>query len=61
MESPRDSDEESSEPESVIIEHWSTFLNDSQFISIMKINQDEDDNQGDKENADPNLKKVSGD
>jgi len=27
----------------------------------MKINQDEDDNQGDKENADPNLKKVSGD
>lgn len=34
-----------------MIDYKSTFLNDSQFISIMKVNQEE---ESDKENANPN-------
>ena len=46
---------ESSEPESVVIDYKSTFLNDSQFISIMKVNQEpEQEEESDKENANPN-------
>jgi len=43
-----------SEPESVIIEQRETFFNDSQFVSIMKINPDEADSSFNKENFNPN-------